>query len=143
MSTTLAPILELRWTSADRHAQWRSIVFGGGVLAVVLAIFGLPPWFLSLHSPIHYMGIMDPLCGMTRASRFMARGELGEAWRYNPGSFVVATLAALIGARTVVGHMWSRWLEVTVRRPVLLGLLLAVPVAVLWVNQQRHMALLR
>ena len=143
MSTTPASLIDVRWSTTNRHGQLLPFVLGGGVLAVVLAIFGLPPWFLSLHTPIHYMGIMDPLCGMTRASRFMARCEFGEAWRYNSGSFVLAALAVLIVARAVLGRVRGRWLEIPARRPRLFMVLLAVPVALLWINQQLHVNLLR
>lgn len=116
-------------------------MLAGGVLAVVLAIVGLPP--ISIHEPAHFLGIMGPSCGLTRASVFLARGELGEAWRCNPGSFVLAAIAGFIVARGMVGRLCGRWLEITFRHPRLLRVVVGAGVVLLWVNQQRHAALLR
>ena len=49
----------------------------GLAVGAVLAAFGMPP--VDLHSPLHHMGIMDPLCGMTRGSAATMRGDLREA----------------------------------------------------------------
>jgi hypothetical protein len=56
-----------------------------GLLAAgVLAVVGLPP--VDLHGPLHRLGIMDPLCGMTRGVVAVLRGQLGRAVAYNPAS---------------------------------------------------------
>ncbi|MGI8795370.1 MAG: DUF2752 domain-containing protein [Acidimicrobiia bacterium] len=134
-------MLQLHWASNERHAQWLGLVLVGGVGAVALAVFGLPP--VGIHGPLHHLGIMDPFCGMTRAVRSFARGELDAAWRYNPASFVLAALAAAVLVRAAVGLASRRWLEIDVVRSRA-AIAVALPlVALLWFNQQQHMALLR
>jgi len=51
--------LRLHWQPTDRHP--------------VLAAVGLPP--VDLHGPLHYLGVMDPLCGMTRGTVAVLRGR--------------------------------------------------------------------
>ena len=94
------------------HDRWRaySVLAGAGLLvAVAMARFGLPP--LDLHTPLHDMGYMDPLCGGTRATRYAAHGEFTEAWRYNPLGIVVVAGASLLLIRLAIGLFLGRWLE--------------------------------
>ncbi len=132
--------MSVRSTTTDRHPQLTRLALAGVLGAFALTLFGLPP--VGIHGPLHPFGVMDPLCGMTRAVRLLARGDVDGAWAYNPASFALAATAALVLVRAVVGHLTGRWLEITVRRPLLLEAALAIPVVVLWVNQQRHVALL-
>lgn len=81
--------------------------------AAALAIVGLPP--LDMHGPLHKWGIMDPLCGGTRAARFAAQGNLAEAWRYNPLSIVVVLSALLVVGRSTVGLVTRRWVNIELR----------------------------
>lgn len=116
----------------------------GLVAAGLLATLGLPA--TDLHSPLHAAGIMDPFCGGTRAARLTARGELAEAWRYNPLG-IVATLAAVLSTcRLVVGRLTHRWLTVDIAwtpRRIRIALFLAVAAAaVLEVRQQGRAELL-
>jgi hypothetical protein len=126
--------------SVDRHARLTRVAAGGVIVAGALAVFGLPP--IDLHGPLHYLGVMDPACGMTRAVRFLARGRVAEAWRYNPGSFVLATWAVVMLARHFVGQMTGRWLDVAVRNRRLLHAVAVVAVVALWINQQSHASML-
>jgi hypothetical protein len=49
------------WEPVDRH-RWAGLLAVAGLAAGgAMAIFGLPP--VDLHGPLHYAGIMDPLCG--------------------------------------------------------------------------------
>ena len=124
----------------NHHAGWFFVTAAGGLAAIALAIFGLPP--VAIHGPLHYLGIMDPLCGMTRATRLFARGDLPAAWRYNPASFLVAALALLILTRGAVGRLTDRWWRVSADRR-LVGLAVVLLVGVLEINQQLHASLLR
>jgi hypothetical protein len=63
---------------------------------------------------LHKLGIMDPLCGGTRAARYAAQGNLVEAWRYNPLSIVIVWGAGLAIARAAAGLLGRRWVNVTV-----------------------------
>lgn len=132
--------IRLAWATRDSMRGFTVAALLGGVVFVALGIFGLPK--ADLHSPLHYAGLMDPLCGMTRAMRSLAAGDLTLAWRYNPGSYVIAFLGAAFTARWVVGVATGRWLTITLpsRRATLLMVWL-VTVA-LWVNQQLHADLL-
>ena len=95
------------WAEADRYRDWTWLATAGTLAAVVMAIWGLPP--LDLHGPLHYLGVMDPLCGGTRAARYTAQGQWGAAWRYNPLGILAVLGAALLVLRGAVGVTWGRW----------------------------------
>ena len=61
------------------------------------------------------MGIMDPLCGGTRAARYTAQGKLGAAWTYNPLGIVAVVAATLAAVRLAIGVLAHRWLNLQVR----------------------------
>jgi Protein of unknown function (DUF2752) len=86
VSTMMPPRLpfRLRWEQADRHPTLAPLAAAGLLAAGVLAVVGLPP--VDLHGPLHHLGIMDPLCGMTRGTVAMLHGQLGRAVAYNPAS---------------------------------------------------------
>ena len=75
-------LLTTSWGSRDGHRGVTCLAALGATTAVAIAIFGLPG--IDLHPPLHRLGIMDPLCGGTRAARYAAQGQLAEAWTYNP-----------------------------------------------------------
>ena len=125
---------------ADHHVGWLLAAFAAGLAAMALALFGLPS--VSVHGPLHYLGIMDPLCGMTRATRLLARGDVPAAWRYNPGGFLLAALAILVIARGALGRVSGRWWRVDIDRR-LVGSAGALILALLEINQQLHASLLR
>lgn len=106
-------IVGLEWSRHDgmRLVTWAGIV--GLVAAVAMARFGLPP--IDLHGPLHRFGIMDPLCGGTRAARLTAQGRLGAAWTYNPLGIVATAAAAAVGLRLVLGVGTRRWVNLKVR----------------------------
>jgi hypothetical protein len=133
--------LRLRWEREDRHPTLTLLAAAGLLAAGVLAMVGLPP--VDLHGPLHRLGIMDPLCGMTRGTVAVLRGRLGQAVAYNPASPLLVAGAVLMLGRWLVGRLTGRWLDATLRRtPLTLGIAAAL-VLVLWVNQQAHAALLR
>jgi hypothetical protein len=133
--------LRVGWVGKDRHWALAPLAAGGLLVAGTLAVVGLPP--VDLHGPLHYLGIMDPLCGMTRGTVAVLRGQLSRAVAYNPASPLLVAGATLVLGRWLVGRLTGRWLEVRVHpRRVAWGIGV-VAVLVLWVNQQAHAALLR
>lgn len=71
--------------------------------AAGLGVFGLPS--IDLHGPLHYLGVMDPLCGGTRSVRYAALGRWGLAWRYNPLGLLVPAAAVLTVAHAVAARL--------------------------------------
>jgi hypothetical protein len=91
-------------------------------VAAALGVWGLPT--VDLHGPLHrYLGIMDPLCGGTRAAYFTVRGQWSTAAYYNPIGPVAVVGAALMVLRAAVGFVTGRWLtvEVAMRRRAVLA----------------------
>lgn len=123
----------------DDHAVWTWIALLGLIIAVLLAILGLP--HADLHGVLHYIGVMDPLCGGTRSVYLTMHGQLREAVRYNPAGPVVVAVAVALLIRTAIGWSTRRWIWMNVPRPILIPLTV-VAIAALEVNQQLHAALL-
>ena len=120
--------LGLRWERADRHPALTLLAAG------VLAVVGLSP--LDLHGPLHHLGIMDPLCGMTRGTVAVLHGQFGQAVAYNPASPLLVVGAVLAVVRWLVGRLTGRWLDATLRATPITWAVVAVVVLALWVNQQ-------
>ena len=95
------------WAPADRYRDWTWLAVCGTAGAALMALAGLPP--LDLHGPLHYLGVMDPLCGGTRAARFTMLGQWRTAWRYNPLGLGAVFGAALMVLRAGVGLASRRW----------------------------------
>lgn len=116
------------------NARWLFAVVGLSLVgALALWAWGLPG--TDLHGPLHRAGIMDPFCGGTRATYVLVRGDVAEAWSWNPlvPLLAVAVLAAL--ARALVGWTRHRWLNVRMpRRLAVLGV--ATTLVAVEVNQQ-------
>lgn len=128
--------------SRRRGPTWLTLVAAAGLaVGAVLAAYGTPP--VDLHSPLHQMGIMDPLCGMTRGSAATMRGDLREAWWYNPASPAVIAGGFALVARWLVGRLTGRWVDVRVRATPLVVAVVGLALVVLEVNQQLHAARLR
>ena len=132
--------LGLSWSIED-HDQYGSVTVVavlGVIAAFAMAAFGLPP--VDFHGPLHYIGIMDPFCGGTRAARYAAAGNLQMAWKYNPLGIVAVAGGAAVVARSLVGLTTRRWVTPTIhwtkkgRRTVLI--ITAVLLIVLEVCQQ-------
>lgn len=101
--------------SIDASDGMRWITIAGTIgltMAALMAAFGLPP--IDLHGPLHRMGIMDPLCGGTRAARLTAQGNLAQAWRYNPLGILATMAGALAGIRVLFGLVIRRWVNIRV-----------------------------
>lgn len=101
------PTIRLTVEPHDRY-RWISLAAAALVaVAAAMALFGLPP--IDLHGPLHRFGIMDPLCGGTRAARYTAMGHWGEAWRYNPLGIFTVLVVGLLLLRGAVGITTGRW----------------------------------
>lgn len=133
--TRTATRLQLRWSREDRFPRLTTFLIAGALGAIALAIFGLPP--VDIHEPTHYLGIMGPSCGMTRAVRWTARGDLLRAWRFNPAVFLLAAAAVVVAGRAAFGRLTGRWIEVHLRGRLVTTVVL-VALALLWLNQQHH-----
>jgi hypothetical protein len=123
----------------DAQPVWTWIALASLVMGVLLAVFGLPP--TDLHGPLHYLGVMDPLCGGTRSVYLSLHGRLVDAVRYNPAGPVLVVAAVAMLIRAAVGWSTGRWLGVHVRRQILVPMAVLL-LAALEVNQQLHAALL-
>ena len=71
--------MRLTWTDHDEHSLLSRLAITGLAAATAMALFGLPP--ADIHGPLHYLGIMDPLCGATRGVRLALLGHLAKAWQ--------------------------------------------------------------
>ena len=125
----------LRWVGTDPypHLTWLAVM--GAVAAGALALWGLPP--VDLHGPLHRLGIMDPLCGGTRAAYFAVTGQWSKAWLYNPLGPLAVIGAAAVALRATLGFAAHRWLVVdlvvsrrTTRLACALGVLAALALGV-------------
>lgn len=132
--------VQLRWDHDDSLTWSAPLAFGGLAAASLLAIFGMPP--VNLHGPLHFIGVMDPLCGMTRGVAASMRGDLLTAWRFNPASPLVPILGLTAIARWAYGRLVGRWLTVRYRRTTISTTMIAVAVVALEINQQMHADLL-
>lgn len=106
------PWLRWSWQRNDRHRLVTTVALLGMAAAVAMAVFGLPP--VDLHGPLHRFGIMDPLCGGTRAARYTTQSQFGLAWKYNPLGMITVVMAAVVTARAVLGLLGRRWLNLHV-----------------------------
>ncbi|WP_162529889.1 DUF2752 domain-containing protein [Nocardioides caldifontis] len=101
---------------------------------------------VNLHGPWHEVGIVDPLCGGTRAAYYTARGDLSAAWRYNPAGILAVLAAALASVRAAVGMLVGRWATVSIawtrRRAAVMVLLLVAALVALQVRQQMQAEML-
>lgn len=132
------------WGSRDGHRGVTYLAALGAAGAVALAAFGIPA--VDLHPPLHRLGIMDPLCGGTRAARYAAQGQVAQAWTYNPLGIVTVYGAGVALLRAALGALGGRWLNVTVswtpRRRRLVWSVVLLLVVALEVRQQSRADLL-
>lgn len=117
----------------------------GLAAGVLMARIGLPP--VDLHGPLHrWWGVMDPLCGGTRAVRLAAMGDFTAAWSYNPLGPILVTGALLALVRWSAATVSRRWLavEVTLPRPLstAVRIVMVLLVVLLEVRQQLNAQLL-
>jgi uncharacterized membrane protein len=132
----------VRWrvdgTDGHRVLTWLAPL--GVVAGMSLAVLGLPT--ADLHGPLHYLGLMDPLCGATRGVRLAFLGDLPSAWRYNPAAIPLAAGAVFMVARGLLGWVTGRWINAELRWTPTTRTLIGVLIVALWVNQQWNAPLL-
>lgn len=118
---------------------WVAVALGGLTAAVVLAVCGMPP--VNLHGPLHFLGVMDPLCGGTRSVYLTLHGRWAAAVTYNPAGPALVLGAVAVLVRAARGsRMWApKTITVPRRVRVALGVLAVVA---LEVHQQLHAGLL-
>jgi len=128
----------------DRWMTWTWTALAGVAAALTMASIGLPP--VDLHGPLHHLGIMDPLCGGTRAVRFAAMGAWSASWRYNPLGIPLVLGGIFLVLRAAVGYLTGRWVQIHVSwTPVwrrARWLVIAALIVALEVDQQFHASLL-
>ncbi|MGH9211510.1 MAG: DUF2752 domain-containing protein [Acidimicrobiales bacterium] len=117
------------------------VAVAGLVTAMLLARFGMPP--VNVHSPLHFVGVMDPACGMTRGSAATLRGDLGRAWWYNPASPLVIAGGIAVVVRWFVGQASGRWVCARLAFTRLTVVVAGVAFVALDVYQQLHVDRLR
>jgi hypothetical protein len=125
---------------ADGHRVLTWLAPLGVVAGASLAVLGLPA--ADLHGPLHYLGLMDPLCGATRGVRLAFLGDLAGAWRYNPAAIPLAVGAVFMLARGLLGWVTGRWINAELRWTPTTRTLLVILIVALWVNQQANAPLL-
>lgn len=140
MPSGLWPVA-LRWEGHDAYRWAAPLAVAGAVGGVIMALTGLPP--LDIHGPLHYLGVMDPLCGMTRATRLLLLGRVREAVRYNPAVPLVPLAGLVVLLRAVWGYTRGRWCSLRAARPGRTALIWAVLAGAWEANQQAHAAMLR
>jgi hypothetical protein len=134
--------LHLGWTDEDRRVRLTRAVFMCLAAAAALRVAGVPS--VDLHGPLHYLGVMDPFCGGTRAAFLLMSRQFGAAATYNPIVFPLAVGAVVMVVRACVGWISGRWLDLRVSagaRRVLVTLCVVALVA-LEIRQQLHAPLL-
>ena len=123
----------------DAYPVWTWIALTGLVIAALVAVLGLPP--VDLHGPLHYFGVMDPLCGGTRSVYLTLHGQLRDAVRYNPAGPALVAGAVAVLVRAAVGRVSGYWVGIHVPRRIVIPVAVAA-LAALEVNQQLHVVLL-
>lgn len=139
-TSTRQPPISIRVDHHDRAQALLPIAIAGLAIAAGLATVGLPP--VDLHGPFHRFGIMDPLCGGTRALRLAARGDILGAFTWNPLSPILLGGALAVVARFAVGAATGRWLNVRITTDRRLLIIAAVLIALLQARQQANAGML-
>jgi hypothetical protein len=130
----------IRVEAIDRYPWWTTVALATAAIIVVLAVVGLPP--VDLHGPLHYLGIMDPLCGGTRSVYLTTHAHLRAAITYNPAAPLMPLVTLALLARAFVGRVFGYCITpARPRRAVVLWCAVVALVA-LEINQQLHAELL-
>jgi len=130
----MAAMLTVAWEAVDGQRPLTFLAVAGVVLGALLAMLGLAP--LDVHGPLHFVGVMDPLCGATRAVRYAFRGEWALSWRYNPLGIPLAMGGVVFLVRAAVGFVTHRWVTVQIRWSRWMFLAVGFPVVALGIRQQ-------
>ena len=127
------PVVSVSVATRDGLRAWTIGSFIVVAAAPVFAVIGIPP--VPVMWPLYRLGVVLPGCGLTRGVVAVVRGDLAEAWRWNPASLLVVAAVAVGMARAGVGVATGRWLAVRVAPRWWLIALGVTAVGVLWVNQ--------
>lgn len=95
-----------------------------------------------MHGPLHYLGIMDPLCGGTRSVYLTTHAHLGAAITYNPAAPLVPLVTLALLARAFVGRVFGYWITPARPRRAVVLWCAAIALVALEINQQLHAELL-
>lgn len=134
-----------RWPAVSLTARrtespvWTWLALSGLLGALVLAVLGVPS--VDMHGPLHYAGIMDPLCGATRSVYLTMHGQWEAALRYNPAAPLLLIVAASMVLRGAAGWWTRRWVQIRMPRRTAIAVAVVALVA-LQVRQQSSVALL-
>lgn len=118
---------------------WTWLALSGLLGALLLAVLGVPS--VDMHGPLHYAGIMDPLCGATRSVYLTMTGQWEAAVHYNPAAPLLLVVAAGLVVRGVAGWWTGRWVQVRMPRRVVIAVAVMTLIA-LEIRQQSNVALL-
>ena len=132
---------QVHWVGEDNYRWLAGLMVAGALVSVALAVFGMPP--VDLNGPLHVLGVMGPTCGMTRAVRHLALGEMSLALRYNPAVPVLPVAVVAVAARFLYGVATGQWLELKLRWRWSPLLTLGAVLVALTVHQQLNSELLR
>lgn len=77
--------------SLRRLALWRALAVAYALFAAIAPLERLP----SLCPFRRVTGLRCPLCGLSRATRALTRGEIGNAWVLHPFAPLLWAVAAL------------------------------------------------
>lgn len=130
----------MRVEPVDRYPWWTTVALITAVLVVLLAVLGPPP--VDLHGPLHYLGIMDPLCGGTRSVYLTTHAHLAAAIQYNPAAPLVPLVTLALLARALVGRVFGWWITPSRPRRTVVLWCAVVALVALEINQQLHAELL-
>jgi len=130
----MAAMLTVAWEAEDGQRPLTLLAVAGVVLGALLAMLGLPP--LDVHGPLHFVGVMDPLCGATRAVRYALRGEWALSWRYNPLGIPLVMGGVVFLVRAAVRFVTHRWVTVQIRWSRWMFLAVGFLVVALEIRQQ-------
>jgi Protein of unknown function (DUF2752) len=133
----------LRVEPVDRYPWWTRLALAGAATIALLAVAGLPP--VDLHGPLHWLGIMDPLCGGTRSVYLTMHGHLSDAVHYNPAAPLVPVATFLLLVRAIVGRLYGWWITPAMPRRAVFACCAAiamVALVALAIHQQLNAELL-
>ena len=130
----------MRVEPVDRYPWWTTVALITAALIVLLAVVGLPP--VDLHGPLHYLGIMDPLCGGTRSVYLTTHAHLAAAITYNPAAPLVPVVTLALLARAIMGRVFGYWITPARPRSAVVLWCVVIALVALEINQQLHAELL-
>ncbi|WP_116246753.1 DUF2752 domain-containing protein [Nocardiopsis sp. FIRDI 009] len=125
----------------DQHRWMFWLAVAGLTLGAGMAVFGLPP--VSIHGPLHFLGVMDPMCGGTRSVWLAMKGDPALSWTYNPVGIPLVAGAVLTVLRILFGFATGRWINVYVTHTRTLWVVGGALFVLLGIRQQLNVDLLR